>query len=240
MRILLIEDDANTSKIISTILRNMDFTCDITDRAEEGVQLAKMNNYDALILDLMLTDLSGESVIQRLRGCNNKVAIIVLSAIDDINKKCECLNSGADDYVTKPIAAKELIARIKAVVRRKLDHVHSKITVGPLSIDLNTKVVSIDDKQLNLTGREYLVLELLMLKKGHVLGKEVFLNHIYDASVQEPSAKIVDVFMCKLRKKIQAMLGCRINPIVTSWGRGYSIMENYLEESERKSSQKNI
>ncbi len=232
MRILLVEDDSNTSDMIVKALRAEGFTCDITETGEDAMQLTKLYQYDGILLDLMLPDMEGTELLRRLRSTKNQTPIIILSALDGVAEKVRGLSAGADDYVEKPCNNKELVARLHAVVRRAMGYADSKITLGRISINLQTKTAKTDGIPLKLTSKEYSILELLILKRGHTLSKEAFLTHLYDETSEEPAQKIVDVFICKLRKKLQNALGTKHMYIETIWGRGYMLVNPEANEEK--------
>ena len=223
MRILIIEDDLPTSKALEATLKSESFVCDLTNSGEDGLDLAKIYDYDLILLDLMLPDVEGYEVIRRLRTVQVNTPILILSGLTDTDDKVKGLGFGADDYLTKPFDKQELVARVNAIVRRSKGHSNSHIKIGRMTVNLNTKMVDIDNKYLNLTGREYAILELMALRKGATLSKEVFLNHLY-GGLEEPEFKIIDVFICKLRKKLSDVLGGE-SYIKTLWGRGYVLEE---------------
>ncbi|WP_342261864.1 response regulator transcription factor [Alphaproteobacteria bacterium endosymbiont of Tiliacea citrago] len=226
MRVLVVEDDKIASNMITKALRKEGFTCNQTDLAEDALKLSKLSDYDIVLLDLMLPDSDGFEVIRRLRSSKNDTPIVVLSALQGINDKVTALSKGADDFLCKPISTIELIARLRAVARRKTGFSNSVITVGDLSVNLQTKSVTVAGAALKLTNKEYSILEILILKQGHILNKESFLSHLYDEScLEQPGDKIVDVFMCKLRKKIQQAHPSAGNYIETVWGRGYMLVD---------------
>lgn len=230
MKVLVVEDDKNASKIILNNLRNAGFTCDATDSGEDAFNLLQINLYDVVLLDMMLVDSNGSELIRRLRACKNDTPIMVISALNSISEKVMALTKGADDYLSKPASIQEIIARIHAIVRRKVGYSESVITLGKLSIDLQTKTATAGGFPLKLTSKEYSILQILMLKKGRILNKEEFLNHLYDGSNSEPSSKIIDVFVCKLRKKIETVLGTTHNYIETVWGCGYMCVDPHAEK----------
>ncbi len=230
MRILLVEDDKNTAGTLVKALRADGFTCDTTDTGEDAIQLTRLYQYDGIILDLMLPDMEGMELLRRLRSTKNQTPTIILSGLNGVSEKIRGLSAGADDYIEKPCNHKELIARLHAVVRRAMGYSDSKITLGRISINLQTKTAKTDGIPLKLTSKEYAILELLMLKKGHTLSKEAFLTHLYDERSEEPAQKIVDVFICKLRKKLQIALGTNHPYIETIWGRGYMLVNPDGEE----------
>ena len=223
MRVLLVEDDSATSKSIELMLRSEGFVCDTTDLGEDGLEIGKIYDYDIIILDLMLPDIDGYEVLRRLRAARVKTPILILSGLSELDNKLKGLGFGADDYLTKPFDKRELVARINAIVRRAKGHSQSVIKTGKLTINLDTRTVESNGQTVHLTGKEYGILELLSLRKGTTLTKEMFLNHLY-GGIDEPELKIIDVFVCKLRKKLsQACSG--ENYIETVWGRGYVLRD---------------
>ena len=223
MRILLIEDDPATSKSIELMLGHANFNVYTTDLGEEGIDLAKLYDYDLILLDLVLPDINGHDVLRQLRVARIDTPILILSGETDTENKMRGFGSGADDYLTKPFHREELIARIHAIVRRSKGHSHSIIKTGDIEVDLDGKTVEVRGNTVHLTGKEYQMLELLSLRKGTTLTKEMFLNHLY-GGMDEPELKIIDVFICKLRKKLSEATG-RENHIETVWGRGYVLRD---------------
>lgn len=223
MRVLLVEDDSSTAKAIELSLASEGIICDTTELGEEGLEIGKIYDYDIIILDLMLPDIDGYEVLRRFRAARITTPILILSGLSGPDQKIKGLGYGADDYLTKPFNKGELIARIQAIVRRSKGHSDSVIRTGKLSVNLDTRSVEVDSKPLHLTSKEYAILELLSLRKGSTLTKEMFLNHLY-GGVDEPELKIIDVFVCKLRKKLTIAAGGE-NYIDTVWGRGYVLKE---------------
>ena len=223
MRILLVEDDSATAQGIQLMLQSEGYICDCTDLGEDGLEIGKLYDYDIIILDLMLPDIDGYEVLRRLRAARVKTPILILSGLSDLDDKIKGLGVGADDYLTKPFDKRELIARIQAIVRRSKGHSVSIIKTGKLTVNLDTRTVEVEGQPLHLTGKEYGILELLSLRKGTTLTKEMFLNHLY-GGLDEPELKIIDVFVCKLRKKLAAATGGD-NYIETVWGRGYVLRD---------------
>ncbi len=230
MRVLLVEDDTSTAKSIELMLKSEGYIVDITDLGEDGLEIGKIYDYDIIILDLMLPDMDGYEVLKRLRASKVETPILILSGLSELDNKIKGLGFGADDYLTKPFDKRELIARIQAIVRRSQGHAQSVIATGKVKVNLDTRTVEVDSKPLHLTGKEYGILELLSLRKGTTLTKEMFLNHLY-GGMDEPEVKIIDVFICKLRKKLQVAAG-GYNYIETVWGRGYVLRDP--EEEKRK------
>jgi two-component system cell cycle response regulator CtrA len=223
MRVLLVEDDSAISKSIELMLRSEGFVCDTTDLGEDGLEIGKIYDYDIIILDLMLPDIDGYEVLRRLRAARVKTPILILSGLSELDNKLKGLGFGADDYITKPFDKRELVARINAIVRRAKGHSQSIIRTGRLTINLDTRTVESNGAPIHLTGKEYGILELLSLRKGTTLTKEMFLNHLY-GGIDEPELKIIDVFVCKLRKKLSTACEGE-NYIETVWGRGYVLRD---------------
>ena len=226
MRILLVEDDPSTARSIELALKKEGFVCDTTDLGEEGLEIGRLYDYDLMILDLMLPDMDGYEVVRRLRAARVQTPVLILSGLTDTDKKIKGLGVGADDYVTKPFDMAELVARIQAVVRRSRGHAQSVIRTGRLTVDLDKQSVTVDERPVHLTAKEYAILELLSLRKGTTLTKEMFLNHLY-GGIDEPELKIIDVFICKLRKKLTSATHGD-NYIHTVWGRGYVLKDPEL------------
>ena len=223
MRVLLVEDDPATAQGIEMMMRAESYVCDVTDMGEDGLEIGKLYDYDIIVLDLMLPDMDGYEVLRRLRAARVKTPVLILSGLNGLDDKIKGLGVGADDYLTKPFDKRELVARIQAIVRRSKGHSDSFIKTGKLTVNLDTRTVDIDGQPLHLTGKEYGILELLSLRKGTTLTKEMFLNHLY-GGMDEPELKIIDVFVCKLRKKLTAATGGQ-NYIETVWGRGYVLRD---------------
>ncbi|OYU61538.1 MAG: DNA-binding response regulator [Bradyrhizobium sp. PARBB1] len=196
MRVLLIEDDSAVAQSIELMLKSESFNVYTTDLGEEGVDLGKLYDYDIILLDLNLPDMSGYDVLKQLRVSKIKTPILI----------------------------------IHAIVRRSKGHAQSVIQTGDLVVNLDTKTVEVGGQRVHLTGKEYQMLELLSLRKGTTLTKEMFLNHLY-GGMDEPELKIIDVFICKLRKKLANASEGR-NFIETVWGRGYVLREPH-EADER-------
>ncbi len=230
MRVLLVEDDPTTSKNIELMLTHANLNVYATDLGEEGIDLAKLYDYDLILLDLNLPDMTGHDVLRQLRLARVDTPILILSGADDTESKIKGFGFGADDYLTKPFHREELVARIHAIIRRSKGHSQSIIATGKIAVNLDAKTVSVDGVTVHLTGKEYQMLELLSLRKGTTLTKEMFLNHLY-GGMDEPELKIIDVFICKLRKKLATATGGD-NYIETVWGRGYVLCDPQGDELE--------
>jgi two-component system cell cycle response regulator CtrA len=228
MRVLLVEDDSAMAKSIELMLQSDGFNIYTTDLGEEGLDLGKLYDYDIIVLDLNLPDMHGYEVLKKLRMSKVDTPILILSGMVEPDDKVKGLGFGADDYMTKPFDKRELVARIHAIVRRSKGHAQSIIRTGKLTVNLDTRTVEVESQRLHLTGKEYAMLELLSLRKGTTLTKEMFLNHLY-GGMDEPELKIIDVFICKLRKKLANATGGD-HYIETVWGRGYVLRDPPEEE----------
>ena len=196
---------------------------DIAEFGEDGLEIGKLYDYDIILLDLMLPDMDGYEVLRRLRAARVETPILILSGLAELDNKIKGLGFGADDYLTKPFDRRELLARIQAIVRRAHGHSDSAVETGRLKVNLTTRVAEIDGKPIHLTGKEFGIIELLSLRKGTTLTKEMFLNHLY-GGIDEPELKIIDVFVCKLRKKLSTATSGETY-IHTVWGRGYVLRD---------------
>ncbi len=223
MRVLLIEDDNLTAKSIELVLAEEGIVCDIAQTGQEGVDLGMIYDYDIILLDLVLPGIDGYKVMEKLKAGKIKTPVFILSGLSSADKKIKALELGADDYLTKPFDKAELLARIKAIVRRSKGHCESTSQFGNFTINFDTRIIDANGSQVHLTNKEYAILELLAMRKGTVVTKEMFLNHLYNG-VNDPSIKIVDVFICKIRQKLsKASRG--INCIETVQGYGYMLKD---------------
>ncbi|MCA2010232.1 response regulator transcription factor CtrA [Pararhodobacter sp. CCB-MM2] len=230
MRVLLVEDDPTTSRSIELMLTHANFNVYCTDLGEEAVELGKLYDYDLILLDLNLPDMAGLEVLRQIRLARVNTPILILTGEDSTDIKLKGFGQGADDYMTKPFHRDELVARIHAIIRRSQGHAQAIIHTGQISVNLDAKTVEVEGKSVHLTGKEYQMLELLSLRKGTTLTKEMFLNHLY-GGMDEPELKIIDVFICKLRKKLAEATGGE-NYIETVWGRGY-VLRDPVRDSDR-------
>jgi two-component system cell cycle response regulator CtrA len=223
MHALVVEDDSATARNIEAMLKKDGFAVAVCGLGEEGIGLGKSNDYDVILLDLQLPDMTGFEVLKVLRDARINTPVLVLSGYADVEMRVKALRLGADDYVTKPFHQNELVARLHTVVRRSTAHTQSLITTGKLVVNLDTKTAEVSGARVHLTTKEYCMLEALSLRKGTALTKNVLLNQLY-GGMDEPAPKIIDVFMCKLRKKLsEAMDG--ENYIKTVWGIGYELQD---------------
>ena len=223
MRALIIEDDPATLRSVARLLADEGWTTDTAQTGEDGFELGKLYDYDIIILDLKLPDIDGYDVLRRLRRVGIQTPLLILSGKDDVTDKVRGLITGADDYLTKPFNRTELIARLRAVIRRARGFSQPVITTGDIAVNLEGKTVEASGVPVHLTSKEYQILELLCLRKGMTLTKEMFLDHLY-GGMDEPEVKIIDVFICKLRKKLAKASGGQ-HCIETIWGRGYVLRD---------------
>jgi len=225
VRVLLIEDSIRLRSYISEGLSQAGYAVDQAADGEEGLWLALSNSYDVMVLDLMLPKMDGISVLKRLRKDGRKTHVLILTAKDTVEDRVHGLDEGADDYLIKPFALEELLARIAALVRRNYGIKSSILKIGCIEIDTSRRTVSRFGEQIELTSREYSLLEYLALKEGQVVSRTEIENHIYDDQA-ELMSNVVDSFVYRLRKKIETPDGPAL--IHTRRGMGY-----VLEESNR-------
>jgi len=218
MRVLLIEDDRSTARSVQLLLTAEKFNVEIATLGEDGLDLAQTYDYDVILLDLGLEDISGMDVLRTLRRAGSKTPVVMLTGSADVAVKVRAFSGGCDDFVVKPFHKDELVARLRAVIRRGCGHADSVITIGDISLNLDSRTVSVNGQRVHLTGKEYQTLELLALRRGKTLHKDVFLTSLY-GGMDEPGGKIIDVFICKLRQKLAAFTDRQ--HIETVWGGGY-------------------
>jgi DNA-binding response OmpR family regulator len=220
MKILLVEDSRRLQKAIVTGLKKSGYAVDATGDGEEGLWFAESNDYDVIILDVMLPNLDGLSILSRLREKEKDVFVLMLTARDTLEDKLAGLKLGADDYLVKPFAFEELLARIQALIRRKYGAKKKSIIIKDLEIDLSSRIVLKNGIMINLLPREYALLEFLALNKGALVTRTQIEQHIYDEQVA-PLSNVVDSAICSLRKKIDDPEEPSL--IITRRGMGYII-----------------
>ena len=221
MRIMLVEDDMLLAQSLTDRLEDQGFHVDEANRGEDALELTDIYEYQVMILDLGLSDMSGDEVLDNLRAKNEHLPVLILSGEADVEARLSCLRAGADDYLTKPFNMDELVARLHALVRRANGPANNRLQFDDITLDLTARDVRVGNRRVELTSKEYQMLELLCLRKGSVVSKESFLDHLY-GGMDEPEMKIIDVFICKLRKKIENA-GASHPFIETVWGRGYRV-----------------
>lgn len=223
MKILVAEDEIDLNNIISKYLKKNSFSVDSVYNGKEALNFLKYSNYDLVILDIMMPQLNGFEIIKNLRIINNNTPILLLTAMDDTENKVKGLNLGADDYLTKPFNFDELLARIKAIIRRNYGNGSNYLQIDDLIIDTNKKLVSRNEKTIELTAKEYEILEYLMQNKDRILSREQIREHIWDFGY-EGESNIIDVLIKNIRKKITFENSKQL--IFTKRGLGYVIKEN--------------
>jgi DNA-binding response OmpR family regulator len=224
MRILLIEDDRSIADFILRGLREEGFAVDHADNGEDGLQLALTEPYDAAIVDLMLPRLDGLSVIRRLREARRLTPVIILSAKGSVDDRVKGLQSGGDDYLTKPFAISELVARVQALIRRSSGIADpTVIQVADLRIDLLSREVRRGGESIDLQPKEYALLEYLMRNAGRVVTKTMIIEHVWDYNF-DPGTNVVEARVCRLRDKIDKPFARKL--IQTIRGAGYVLKED--------------
>lgn len=198
---LLVEDSERLQRSISTALKKSGYAVDSATDGEEGLWLAESNDYDAIILDIMLPKLDGLSLLRKLRAAGRDTHILLLTAKDTVEDRVHGLESGADDYLVKPFALEELLARVQALCRRGYGQKTSALAIGPLTIDTLKKSALVHGRPAELSPREYHLLEYLAMRRGQVVSRTDIESHIYDGQV-DPMSNVVDSAICLLRKKL--------------------------------------
>ena len=219
MKLLIIEDSQRLLRTLGIGLRKMGYAVDLVADGAEGLDYARFNEYDVIVLDLMLPSMDGLTVLQRLRALGRKTHILILSAKDQVADRVRGLQLGADDYMVKPFSFDELCARIQTLVRRQYGEKNPEIAVGPLVLNTVARTVSRDGQRVNLTAAEYSIFEHLAMARGRVFSKEQLLDAIHDGEACT-GANVIEVLVCTLRKKID---GGGESIVQTRRGYGYCI-----------------
>ena len=222
MRVLIIEDEEKLCGILSRGLKAEGYSVDIAMDGQQGLQLAATYEYDLILLDVQLPSMSGTQVLQRIRSRNRQVAVLMLTAKDGVNDKVEHFEAGADEYMTKPFSFAELSVRIKSLMRRAPEQRENTIKIVDLEIDRLARQVKRAGKRIELSPKEYALLEYLALHKGRVLSRSMIIEHVWDQSF-EGLTNIVDVYVRQLRAKLDE--GHERKLIKTVRGVGYSLVD---------------
>lgn len=222
MFILVVEDDFHTRRSLDIILRTEGHTVEIAETGEEGLSFAREYQFDAMILDLMLPDISGYQVLSRLRTAKSKLPVIVVSGMDGVGDRVKAFERGADDYLVKPFHRDELIARLRAVTRRFQGRATDVLTVGALGLDIDRRVVRVGGVPVHLSKMEFQILEIICAAEGRVVERQTIFDRL--GSHGEWKSKIVEVLIHKIRHKLAAASG-GVNFIETVWGQGYAARE---------------
>jgi DNA-binding response OmpR family regulator len=226
MKLLIIEDEKLIADSLKYGLEHHRFSVDVAYTGEEGYKLANDFNYDVIILDLMLPDMQGEELCRKLRHEKNETSIIMLTAKKQLGNIIDGLNWGADDYITKPFEFMELLARIRAIMRRSSKNKENVLSYREMKLDLDKEQVFIEDKEIHLTKKEFMILEYLLRHKGQLISRNQLLEHAWDRNV-DIFTNIVDTHIKNLRRK----LGHSGQFIRTIYGSGYKISEDGGDEN---------
>lgn len=222
MRVLVVEDYKPIRDSVVQGLREADFAVDEAENGRVGLEYANTHQYDVIVLDLMLPEIGGLTILKKIRESESNVCVLLLTALDEVEHRVTGLESGADDYLVKPFALAELLARVKTLVRRKYDTKSTIITVGDLQIDTARRHVQRGGVTVELTAREYVLLEYLAMRSGEIVSRSDIWAHVYDFH-DDLQSNVVDVYIGYLRKKIEAENLPRL--IQTRRGQGYVLGE---------------
>ncbi len=220
MKLLLVEDNAELARWLSRALREEQFDVEWASDADAAIWQLQQSRYDLLLLDLKLPGADGRSVLRRLRREREATPVLVLTASDVLDMKIECLNLGADDYVVKPFEVRELIARIRALIRRAAKTAQSQVSCGDLSYDLEACCFAVSGEIISLTPREHRVLEMLLFQQGQVVGKADLMAGVFPLGT-EPGENAIETYVHRLRRKLGAAQVC----IITLRGFGYILKD---------------
>jgi len=221
MRLLIIDDDQELATNLSSALKPLNLAIDLAHDGEHGLSLILNNNYEAIILDYVLPGLDGKEIIKKIRQAGIKTPVIMLTVRTELVDRVDLLNLGADDYLTKPFAVSELLARLKALLRRPLNLQENILKVADLELDSDKFLVTRKGRRLNLSSKEFYLLEYLLKNKGRVLSRQEIMDHVWDEN-GNPFSNTIEVHIMNLRKKIESS-GQRL--IFTLSGRGYKMDE---------------
>jgi DNA-binding response OmpR family regulator len=228
MRVLLVEDYQQLARSVAQGLREAGYAVDVTGDGEEGLALSQANPYDALLLDVMVPKVDGLTILRKLREAGSRTGVLIITARDQVADRVGGLDEGADDYLIKPFAFEELLARLRAVIRRRYQTATNVMFIGDLVIDSGARVVKRAGRGVNLSAREFALLEYLALRRGQIVSRTEVWEHVYDFAA-EPSSNVVDVYVGYLRRKLgEGEEGVR-RLIHTHRGLGYSLDEGAPE-----------
>jgi len=227
----MVEDDPSTRRSVELALRADGYACDIAGLGEDGIRLGERNLYDLLILDLMLPDIVGYEVLRRLRASGVTTPVLILSSLWEKDAKIKGLNFGADDYLAKPFDYRELLARIRAILRRAKVQSETVLQAGRLAVNIATRTATIDHQVVKFSELEFRLVEQLALRKGNTLTKEMLHAHLYRGR-EKPDSNAVNVFICSIRKKLAATSSGEAF-IHTVWGEGFVLRESYAVRALR-------
>ena len=220
MRILVVEDDTRLATVLARGLRKQAFAVDLAENGDDALFLAQTNTYDIIILDVMLPGRDGFAICRQLRADGCSVPVIMLTARDSVEDRVAGLELGADDYLTKPFDFTELVARVRALSRRRQVYRSPELTVGDLTLNTAARSAWRGDRQIELTTKEYAVLEYLVENAGRVIGRAEIAEHVWDENY-DAFSNVIDVYIRRLRQKIDE--GCDVRLIRTRRGAGYVV-----------------
>jgi two-component system OmpR family response regulator len=222
MRILIVEDTAALARSLAQGLSEEGFAVDLAGDGEEGLHFAVEVPYDAIVLDRMLPRLDGLSMLRQARERGVRTPVLLLTALGEVQDRVDGLDGGADDYLVKPFAFDELLARLRALLRRRRGQARNLVEVGRLSLDLASRVVTVDGRPLELTAREYTLLELLALEPDTTFSRTAITERLY-AEDADRDSNVIDVFVARLRRKLEAAGLVGADLIRTQRGAGYRL-----------------
>ena len=204
MRLLLAEDEKELAKALSVILHHNNYSVDVVHNGEDALCYFENGNYDGAILDIMMPKLDGMSVLKKIREAGNSIPVLILTAKSEIDDRVDGLDAGADDYMTKPFAMKELLARVRAMLRRRTESVDTSLTFGDITLELASSMLSSGDKSVRLTNKEFQMLEMLINADGGIISVDKFMDKIwgYDSETEQ---NVVWVYVSYLRKKLSSL-----------------------------------
>ena len=223
MRILIIEDEENLAKILKKGLEENSFTVSLAFDGEEGLYMAETYPFDAIVLDIMLPVIDGLTILDKLRKKNIDVPVVMLTAKGEVEDRVKGLNKGADDYIAKPFDFTELLARLKAVIRRDKGKTSPIIHIDDLTINMNSHIVKRGNREVKVSAKEYMILEYLALNRGRVISRTELIEHIYDTD-SDLDSNVIDVYINYLRKKLDR--GFDMQLLKTVRGAGYILKED--------------
>jgi DNA-binding response OmpR family regulator len=222
MRILIIEDEINLADSLKRAFKEQHYSVDVSNTGEDGIFLGNVNDYDLIVLDIMLSDIDGWEVCSRLRKDGVKTPILMLTALDTVDDKIKGLDEGADDYMTKPFDLRELMARARSLIRRQAEQKTTKVKVADLVMDTSERTVVRAGKEIKLSAKEFAMLEYFILNKKKVLTREMISEHVWDMNF-DPQSNVIDSFVRFLRQKIDKGFDKQL--ICTIRGVGYKLSE---------------
>lgn len=229
MRILLVEDEPDAARMLAKGLREEAYAIDLAADGEQALEQVYLNNYDLIILDVMLPGRNGFDVCRELRATGSAVPILMLTARDAIEDRVEGLDSGADDYLPKPFDFEELLARVRALLRRRPALYPKVITIADLSIDTRARRVRRAGRDVELTAKEYALLEYLARRAGEVVGRADIAEHVWDETY-DPFSKVIEVFIQRLRRKVDEAHDLKL--IRTRRGEGYTLTATEIDAND--------